>query len=105
LANGWADVKAEHSRMMGRGTRPTLHPGMRCKKGREMDKPRRPSIAERLADHARIEAAIKRAVREAVLASARAGYSVAEWRDGKVVWVSPEEVLRQWAESPPGNGE
>jgi hypothetical protein len=66
-----------------------------------MDKSHRASIAERLADRRLIEAAIQRAVRDAVLASARAGHAVAEWRDGKVVWVSPEEVLRRLAGDPP----
>jgi hypothetical protein len=69
-----------------------------------MSEPSESSIAERLADHTRIEAAIKRAMREAVLASARAGCPVVGWRDGKVVWVSPEEVLRRWAGDAPGNG-
>jgi hypothetical protein len=69
-----------------------------------MNEPPEPSIAERLADHVRIEAAIKRAMREAVLASARAGHEVVGWRDGKVVWVSPEEVLRRWAGETPANG-
>ena len=40
-----------------------------------------------------ITAAIQRAVREAVINHARLGHSVPEWRDGKVVWVSPEEIL------------
>jgi hypothetical protein len=69
-----------------------------------MDKTHRPSIAELLADRALIEAAIQRAVREAVLTHARAGHAVAEWRDGKVVWVPPEEVMRRWAGEAPANG-
>ncbi len=55
------------------------------------------SVAELLADHALIEAAITRAVREAVLAHARAGRPVAAWENGKAVWVSPDEVLARLA--------
>ena len=44
-------------------------------------------------DYAAIEAAISRGVNEAVLTHARLGYAVPEWRDGKVVWVPPEEIL------------
>jgi len=55
------------------------------------------SLAERLADTALIGSAINRAVREAVLAHARAGNPVATWRDGKVVWIQPAEILAQVA--------
>ena len=56
------------------------------------DQPRR-SVAERFADHAACTAAIGRAVREAVLGHARAGHPIAVWRDGRVVWLEPAEVL------------
>jgi hypothetical protein len=39
------------------------------------------------------EQAIQRAVREAVLTHARLGRSVVGWKDGKVVWFTPEEVF------------
>jgi hypothetical protein len=41
-----------------------------------------------------MEEAICRAARDAVLAHARAGLPVATWQGGKVVWLSPEEILR-----------
>lgn len=44
-------------------------------------------------DYAAIEAAISRGVNDAVLTHARLGYAVPEWRDGKVVWVEPAEIL------------
>jgi hypothetical protein len=53
-----------------------------------------PTIAERWADQRAIEAALRRATREADLSHARAGFPVATWRDGKVVWVQPDEVFR-----------
>ncbi len=62
-----------------------------------MSEPAPPPLAERLKDLAAITKAIQRGVREAVLAHARAGHPVAGWRDGKVVWVPPEEILRTLA--------
>jgi hypothetical protein len=56
------------------------------------DQPR-PSIADFMADHALITAAVQRAVREALLQHARAGQSVATCQDGKVVWIPAEELL------------
>jgi hypothetical protein len=46
-----------------------------------------------LADVAGMEAALQRAGQEAVLEHARAGHPVATLRDGKVVWLQPEEVF------------
>ena len=51
------------------------------------------SIAEKLANPRLLEAAFRRAVRAAVLEHARAGRSVPTMRDGKVVWIPPEEIL------------
>jgi hypothetical protein len=63
----------------------------------------RPPVAERFADRVRMEAAICRAAREAVLAHARAGNPVATWRDGQVVWVQPAEILARFGgETPSG---
>ena len=59
-----------------------------------MREPSHSSLAEKLNDSDAITQAIQRAVREARLAHARSGHPVAEWRAGKVVWVSPEEILR-----------
>jgi hypothetical protein len=58
--------------------------------------PRR-SIAELLADHAVIDAVLRRAFREAVLRHARAGNPVAVSEGGKVVWLQPEEVFARLA--------
>jgi hypothetical protein len=66
--------------------------------------PNRPrSIRELFADDALITGALTRATREAVLQHARLGHPVATMRDGKVVWLSPEEVLAALA-CPPDNG-
>jgi hypothetical protein len=65
-----------------------------------MNEPVQPSISELLADHALITEAICRAVREAVLQHARAGYPVATWENGQVVWIRPEEILARFGNRP-----
>lgn len=52
------------------------------------------ALSEKLANTHLIDAAMKRAVREAVLTHAKAGNPVATWRDGKLVWLQAEEVFR-----------
>jgi hypothetical protein len=67
-----------------------------------MSEQRTPSLAERLADSAVVTAAIGRAVREAVLNHARAGHPIAVWRDGRVVWLEPAEVLASLGQTATG---
>lgn len=50
-------------------------------------------IEELVRDSELMTAAVAKATREAVLQHARAGQPVATWRDGKVVWLSPEEIF------------
>ncbi len=45
-----------------------------------------------LADKVMVEKALRAAVHEALVRHKRAGNSVAIWRDGKVVWLSPEAI-------------
>jgi len=45
-----------------------------------------------LDDTGRIEAALQRAVQEALRMHKRAGNPVAIWCDGQVVWLAPEEI-------------
>ena len=40
-----------------------------------------------------IQTAIRRAVRHALLMHKRAGNPIAEWRDGRVVIIPPEEIV------------
>ncbi|MCP9493688.1 MAG: hypothetical protein MSG64_04440 [Pyrinomonadaceae bacterium MAG19_C2-C3] len=49
-------------------------------------------------DGAAIDAAIKRAVHEALLMHGRAGNPVAVWRDDKVVWLQADEALNELGE-------
>ncbi len=48
-------------------------------------------IAARFANDQAVESTLNRAVREAVLRHKRLGEMIAEWRDGQVVIVPPEE--------------
>jgi hypothetical protein len=45
-----------------------------------------------IADVPRILQAMREAVREALLRHKKLGNPVAVWRDGRVVWLSPEEI-------------
>ena len=53
---------------------------------------KRKDIEALFADGTEIDRALKEAVRLALLEHKRAGNPIAEWRDGKVVWVPPEEI-------------
>ena len=44
------------------------------------------------AEHTLIDEAVKKAAHEARLLHQRLGLNAPEWRDGKVVWVSPWET-------------
>jgi hypothetical protein len=54
-----------------------------------------PSRAD-LIDREAIQRAHKLAARDALLEHARMGRPVCEWRDGKVVWISPEEIFARY---------
>ena len=51
------------------------------------------SLAERLRDTNLIQAALTRAVQKALLQHKQAGNPVAVGRDGRVVWVAPEDIV------------
>lgn len=57
-----------------------------------MDSKACPDIAALFEDGKEIDAAMRRAVREALLKHKRLGNPVADWQDGKVVWVQPEDI-------------
>ena len=50
------------------------------------------SVTEVFRDGKTIQAALTRAVQEAVLMHKRIGNPIATWRDGKVVWLQPDEI-------------
>jgi hypothetical protein len=45
-----------------------------------------------LADHARVEATLQRAVRAALLQHKQLGHSIHVWQDGRVVEIPPEKI-------------
>lgn len=50
-------------------------------------------IAEAFADKELITQALAKGVRDALLQHKRAGNPVVEWRDGKIVWIQPEDII------------
>ena len=50
-------------------------------------------MSERLRDDRLIARALGRGVREALLRHKLAGNPVAAWRDGRVVWIPPEDIV------------
>ena len=52
----------------------------------------KPDIEALFADGREIDAAIAKAVREAILEHKRAGNPIAVWQDGRVVWIPPDEI-------------
>jgi hypothetical protein len=53
----------------------------------------RDHIDEVLADKEKIKAAVESAVREAVLRHKQAGNPIVGMKDGKMVWLKPEEIV------------
>jgi hypothetical protein len=49
-------------------------------------------ISEIFEDKEKITKALSKAVNEALLQHKRAGNPVASWKDGKIVWIQPEEI-------------
>lgn len=47
-----------------------------------------------LSDLARVEAALSRALNEALGLHMRLGHEVPEWKDGHVVWLQPAKLLK-----------
>jgi len=56
------------------------------------DAPEKRSAAARTQDRARILAAMRQAVREALLVHKKMGNPIPILRDGEVVWLPPEEI-------------
>jgi hypothetical protein len=56
-----------------------------------------PAPVDRVEDLPRILKAMAEAVSQAVLRHKRLGNPVAVWRDGRVVWIPPEEIPTELA--------
>jgi hypothetical protein len=61
--------------------------GQRFKDPSDVDE--KPNIDALFEDGREIDAAIAKAVREAILEHKRAGNPIAVWQDGSVVWIPP----------------
>jgi hypothetical protein len=59
---------------------------------RPVKEPRTDKIDELFADGTEIDRALRRAVQKALMRHRQAGNPIAAWRDGKVVWIPPEEI-------------
>lgn len=64
--------------------------------------PSNATLRERVTDIKLIEAALVRAVRDALLHHKRAGNPVAVWRNGRVEWVRPEDIPTEELSTTPG---
>lgn len=53
-------------------------------------------------DFAAIDEAVREAMRDEVLSHAREGRSVPTFLDGRVIWITPEEILNRFSPSLPG---
>jgi hypothetical protein len=56
-----------------------------------------------IADNDRINAALLGAARDAALTHARLGRPLPDWKDNKVVWLSPAEVFARYGLDEHGN--
>ncbi|MHC1730022.1 MAG: hypothetical protein AB9866_29165 [Syntrophobacteraceae bacterium] len=56
-----------------------------------LDTPKK-DIRKLLDDREGMDRALAKAVRQAVLQHKKLGNPVATWRDGKVVWLNPDEI-------------
>jgi len=54
--------------------------------------PRKPDIDKAFRDGTAIDRALGRAVHEALQMHKRLGNPVAAWRNGKVVWIPPQQI-------------
>jgi hypothetical protein len=69
--------------------------------GTEMGANEKRTIDGLFADSALMEKVLQRAVQEALLRHKQAGDPVAVWRDGRVVWIPPEEIPEPLSEPRP----
>jgi isoaspartyl peptidase/L-asparaginase-like protein (Ntn-hydrolase superfamily) len=51
------------------------------------------TIDELFRDGKKIDSALRNAVQQALLQHKKAGNPVAEWRDGKVILIKPEDIV------------
>ena len=57
-----------------------------------VDKGVKDKITEIFEDKEKITKALSRGVNEALLKHKRAGNPIVSWKDGKIVWIQPEDI-------------
>jgi hypothetical protein len=57
-----------------------------------VDKGVKDKISEIFEDKEKITKALSKAVKEALLQHKRAGNPVASWKDGKIIWIQPDDI-------------
>ena len=72
--------------MLSKPRRPKRTPRKTKANGSSVD------IGKIFRDGTAIDRAVRQATRQAVLDHKRAGHPIAVWRDGKVVWLQPDEI-------------
>ncbi len=60
-----------------------------------MKKKSEKSIDEIFKEGTLIDKALKKAVQEALMLHKQAGNPIVVWRDGKIVWIKPDEIAVQ----------
>lgn len=58
----------------------------------EVKEKHRDKIAETFADPEKVTEALAQGVRDALLKHKQAGNPIVIWREGKAVWIEPEEI-------------
>jgi hypothetical protein len=69
--------------------------GKKCVRDLIMAEERKRSLAEMLDDKELIAEALRKGVHDELLSHARAGNSVAVSENGKIVWLTPDEIYRR----------
>jgi len=69
--------------------------GIILKRHMKIKEKHKDKIAEAFADPERITQALAIGVRDALLKHKQAGNPIVVWRDGKIVWLKPEEISVQ----------
>jgi hypothetical protein len=58
------------------------------------------TLEDQVAEGKSLEAALQKAFRDVILGHARAGHAVPVSRDGKVVWLQPDQIIAELGATP-----
>ncbi len=74
---------------------PIRRNGVKSKRATNTGRKSRRTVYDILADEKAISRALGEAVRHAMLFHKQIGNPVCVWRNGRIVWVKPEEVIKK----------